>query len=431
MGGVETWMISLSSRLRARGHDCELFFFNHGPMERNLPRELPVHFGDLSDLLKLVRSRGFELVHANNTDWHVGVGAVRSLGAKLVLTSHGRSAPTWNSANCDALVSCCRWEAEEQQSLTGVSFQTVLNGIDTKRFTPAPVAETTGPPIVAWVGRGVNVEQKRIDKLAAIAPDLHQSGIRLRLVEAYGPEEVAKVAPEAVRALLPVAEFWGAVPVERMADFYREVAASGGCVISTSSFEGLPLTLLEAQACGCPAIGPDVRGVNECIDPEHGGVLYPFEMEARELAALVIETLGDKSEMRKRREACERFAREQFSLERMAREYLEIYEQVLKNGSKSFSQAGSLFGLMPRLGWRGFIEHCWSGGHSQYLASLKLSEQGEWKLASQAARSALFTCPTLFTRPPRALHLLKTQLRSKFPPVAEESARSPRADNKD
>ncbi|MBD0373705.1 MAG: glycosyltransferase family 4 protein, partial [Pyrinomonadaceae bacterium] len=314
MGGVETWMVSLSSQLLARGHQCELFFFNHGPMEQNLPPDITAHFGDLADLLKLVSSQGFDLVHANSTDWHMGVAAVRSLGAKLVLTSHGRSVPTWNPLNCDALVSCSRWEAEEQQALTGVPVRTVLNGIDTGRFKAAEVTEVAGPPIVAWIGRGINVEQKRIDKLAAIAPLLHRGGERLHLVEPYGPEEVSKVAPEAVRALLPVVDFWGAVPVEEMAAFYLKVAASGGCVLSTSSFEGLPLTLLEAQAAGCPAIGPDVRGVNECIDPKHGGFLYPFETQVEELASLIIKTLGNADEMRWRRAACAQFARDQFSL---------------------------------------------------------------------------------------------------------------------
>lgn len=415
MGGVETWMVSLSSQLRARGHQCELFFFTHGPMEQNLPSDVVAHFGDLADLLKLVSSQGFDVVHANSTDWHKGVAAVRSVGARLVITSHGRSSPAWNPLNCDALVSCSRWEAEELQTLTGAPVTTVLNGIDTRRFKAAEVTEVAGPPIVAWVGRGVNVEQKRIDKLAAIAPLLQEGGVRLHLVEPYGPEEVSKVAPEAVSALLPVAGFWGAVPIEEMAVFYLKVAASGGCVLSTSSFEGLPLTLLEAQAAGCPAIGPDVRGVNECIDPRHGGLLYPFEMEAAELASLILKTLGDAGEMRWRRTACAKFARDEFSLERMAGDYLKIYEDVLQNRRQSFSPARSLFGLMPRLGWRGFLEHCWSGGHCQYLASQKLAEEGLWRLAKVAAHSALFTCPTLFTRPQRAYHLLKTELRSKFP----------------
>lgn len=414
MGGVETWMVSLSSMLRARGHDCELFFFNHGPMERNLPEDVTAHFGDLADLLKLVHSKGFELVHANSTDWHTGIAAVRLLGVKLVLTSHGRNVPTWNPLNSDALVSCSRWEAEEQRKQTGVLVETVLNGIDIERFKAAEVNETKGPPIVAWIGRGVNVEQKRIDKLAGIAPLLHKAGLRLHLVEPYGPDEVSKVAPEAVNALRGVADFWAAVPVEKMAGFYLEVAASGGCVLSTSSFEGLPLTLLEAQAAGCPAIGPDVRGVNECISPEHGGILYPFEIGAEELSALIIKTLGNEDEMRWRRSASEKFAREEFSLERMTGDYLKIYEKAMRSPRQGFSTERSLFGVWPKLGWKGYLEHCWSGGHCQYLASQKLAAQGEWRLAEIAARSALSSCPTLFTRPQRAFHLLKTELWSKF-----------------
>jgi glycosyltransferase involved in cell wall biosynthesis len=414
MGGVETWMVSLSSMLRARGHDCELFFFNHGPMEQHLPEDVTAHFGDLADLLKLVHSKGFDLIHANSTDWHTGIAAVRHLGVKLVLTSHGRNVPTWNPLNSDALVSCSRWEAEEQEAETGVPVQTVLNGIDTERFKASQVTETKGPPIVAWIGRGVNVEQKRIDKLASIAPFLHKAGLRLHLVEPYGPDEVSKVAPEAVSTLQPIADFWGAVPVEKMAGFYLEVAASGGCVLSTSSFEGLPLTLLEAQAAGCPAIGPDVRGVNECISPEHGGLLYPFEMEAWDLAALIIKTLGDADEMRWRRSACEKFAREEFSLERMTGDYLKVYEKALRTPRKSLSMERSLVGVWPRLGWKGYLEQCWSGGHCQYLASQKLAAEGQWRLAEIAARSALSTCPTLFTRPQRAFHFLKTELRSKF-----------------
>jgi hypothetical protein len=142
-------------------------------------------------------------------------------------------------------------------------------------------------------------------------------------------------------------------------------------------------------------------------------------MEAGQLARLVIETLGNSDEMRRRRKACATFAREQFSLDRMTGEYLKIYEEALRARSKSFSGGRSLFDLMPRLGWKGYLEYCWSGGHCQYSASRRLAEQGEWRLASVAGRSALFTCPTLFTRPLRAFHLLKTQLRAKFYAKAE------------
>jgi len=327
MGGVETLMIALASIYRHYGHECEIFFFEHGPMEPYLPKDCVVHFGGLADCMRLVRSRGFDVVHANSTDWEIGMSALHETGAKLILTSHGWVVPGWTAANCDALAGCAEWLAREQQEYADFPIQVVLNGVDTDKFK-IKESPATAPPIVAWVGRGVALEHKRIDKLAAIAPALHKAGVRLRLVEPYGPDKVAEVTPEAVRILRPLVESWGRIPVERMPDFYQEVAASGGCLVSTSSYEGLPMTLLEAQACGCPVIGPDVCGVNECLDPAHGSVLYPFEMEADKLANLVIETLRDTERMRWRSEACARYMREQFSLQRMAEDYLCIYQEA-------------------------------------------------------------------------------------------------------
>ncbi len=427
MGGVETLMIALASALKSHGHQCEIFFFNHGPMEQYLPADGAVHFGDLTDCLKLIKSRGFDVVHANSTDWHTGIAAVRGVGAKLVLTSHGRTALTWTSANCDAFTSCCKWQARDQQAVTDVFIHEVLNGINIDKFKPGDKAVSASSPIVAWVGRGTDVEQKRIDKLAAIAPALHNAGVRLQLVESYGPQQVAEVLPDAARALLPIAEFWGALPMEQMPDFFRQVAASGGCVISTSSFEGLPLTLLEAQACGCPVIAPDVRGVNECVAPEHGGLLYPFEMEPEQLTSLVIDTLRDTERMQWRREESVRHMREQFSMERMAQDYLRIYHKALHPPRKKhLGRLRSWIKLASLLRWAGYVEHCWTVGHHLYQLSERLAKQGEWGLAAVAARTALTISPTLYARPQRLLHLLKTQVRLR--PLLKESSEQGNSD---
>ncbi len=415
MGGVETLMLALAAILRSYGHQCELFFFNHGPLEQYLPADCAAHFGSLADCLKLVDAQGFDVVHANSTDWHVGISAVSGTRARLVLTSHGRSVPTWNSTNCDALASCCQWEGDEQQAFTDLKIRYVPNGIDTDRFRPDEKAAPSSPPIVAWVGRGNDLTQKRIDKLALIAPALREAGVRLWLVEPYGPEEVAKVSPESAHALLSTADFWGAVPLAKMPAFFQEVAASCGCLISTSSFEGLPLTLLEAQACGCPVIGPDVRGVNECVDPEHGGLLYPFEMESGQLAALVLDTLSDTKKMEWRREACVRYARERFCLQRMAQDYLSVYQETLQQKRRTpLAGARNWLQLTRALGWRGYLEHCWLAGHRQYEASRELAERGELDLALLAARSALATCPSLYARPARLSHLLRIGMRQRF-----------------
>ncbi len=411
VGGIETFMISLSQALRARGHQCELFFFERGPMEQYIPADCVAHFGGLADCLKLAGARNFDVVHATRDDWDVGISAVRNLGAKLIITNHGGKSLVWTSATCDALTGVSKWIAEEQQPLTDLPVQVVMNGIATNRFKPGNVSGTNPAPIVAWVGRGIAVEHKRIDKFAAMAPLLHRAGLRIWLAEPYGPARVGEVLPDATRALQQVAEFWGSVPIARMPDFYRKVAASGGCLVSTSVWEAFGLVLAEAMACGCMVIGPDVGGVNEVVNPAHGGLLYPFETGSVELADLIVKALRDKELMRRQREAGVWYARERFDLNRMAEEYLRVYEAAPSPQLTSMAGIRARLRLSPLFHWADYLGHCWTPGHHQFETSQELVEQQEWKLAAAAARASLTTCPTLFVSPKRLAHLLKTQVR--------------------
>jgi glycosyltransferase involved in cell wall biosynthesis len=431
IGGVEAFMVGLREELRAAGHQCEFFFFERGPMAEHLPAGSIAHFGDLSDCMKLVRERGFDIVHANSSDWRNGIAAVRTCGARLVITAHGMVVRGWNSTNCDALVCCSQWQADEQTKYTDLAVQTVLNGIDTSLFKPADTAtradasiaftssnnagQASAPdasaPILAWVGRANDMVHKRIDRLAALAPQLRAAGVRLWIADPTGFSEVEAVVPEAARTLRQHVEFWGAVTKERLPAFFRAVAASGGCVLSTSVREGLPMALIEAQACGCPVVGSDVRGVNEVVRPEHGGLLYPFETDAGELSKLLLDTLGDSEAMRERREACARFAHERFSLRRMARDYMRIYREALEASHERRAGVRARLWLAPLLDWDDYVERRWTAGVRQYETSRKLAGQGEWALASAAARLSFVTCPTLYARPARLAHLLKILLR--------------------
>ena len=412
IGGVEAFMVALAKTLRAKGHECEFFFFTRGPMEERLPPGFPVHFGDLSDCLKLVRSKRFDIVHANSSDLRNGISAVRNVGAKLVITAHGMVVPGWNSTNCDAFACCSRWQADEQKAFTDLPIHQVFNGLDLSEFRPTEKVPVSfdEKPIVAWVGRGIDMVHKKIDKLSAIAPALTQAGIRIWIADPHGPEEVEKVVPEAARTLKTFAEFWGVVPREKLPQFFRDVAASGGCVLSTSIREGLPMSLTEAQACGCPAIGADVIGVNEVVDPAHGGVLYPYDSTPERLTELVITTLRDVEGMRQRREECVRFTHERFSLEKMAQAYEGIYEEALSRGkSRLAMRARMVFG--PLLNWNEYVERRWTAGLAHYEASVKLAGEHEWELATGLARLSFYTSPSLYLRPRRFAQLLKIILR--------------------
>ena len=417
VGGVSTFMLSLRSALVALGHECELFFFNRGTMEAHLPPDVPVHFGTLPDCMRLVERRGFDVVHANNIDWATGISAVRHIGVRLVLTAHKarESAWTygWNSGNCDALVAVSQWVRDGLQPFTDVPIQVIQNGIDMDRFNGAGESRESAPAIVAWIGRGGS-PLKGLEKLAEVAPGLRRAGLRLWILDQHGPGQSRALYPGAVKVLEPLAERWGGVPFERMPGVYRDIAASGGCVISTSVREGLPLTLLEAQACGCTVVASDVQGNNECVFPEHGGVLFPAAMPGDEVAALVAQTLSDERRLRQRQDAARSFVRAHFSLRRMAERYAALYVQGPRGSAGDMAaRVRARLRLSPLVHWSDYLEQRWGVGYEQFVSSRVLAEGGEWRLAAGAGRASLRTSPTIFLKPRRLAHLVSLWMRER------------------
>ena len=409
IGGVEAFMASLASALMARGHQCEFFFFNRGPMADHLPAGL-VHFGDLTDCIRLVRSRRYDIVHANSSDLRNGIAAVREVGARLVITAHGMVVAGWNSATTDALVCCSRWQTREQTPLTDLTIETIYNGIDLNTFKPAR-APVEGPPIVGWIGRGADMVHKRIDTFAAAAEVLCRHGVRIRVADPDGPEEVVKVAPKAAETLRSVSEFWGRVAKSDLPAFYQQIAASGGCVVSTSVREGFGLALVEAQACGCPIVGPNVRGVNEVVAPD-AGILYPAVSTPPEIASLVLECLSDAASLSRRRDTSVRWVAEHFNLDTMTTRYIQVYERTLRNRSLSAWSFRIRYWLAPLLNWQAYVEGRWTAGRCHYEASRKFLSEGDASLAWITARLALITCPSLYLKPRRLAHLTRTFARA-------------------
>ncbi|HEX2971489.1 MAG TPA: glycosyltransferase family 4 protein [Tepidisphaeraceae bacterium] len=408
IGGVETWMIALAGVYRSLGHVCDIFWLGKEGLEGEQEANGVIRRGSLAECIELILARGCDVVHASTSDWDAGMAVVHRLpeAPRLVLTNHGEIYPMWNSWNCDAIAGCSRWTAQDQQRWTDLPVYLVFNGIDLTRFS-APERIDGGPPIVAWVGRGDDMIQKRIDKLAAVAPMLRSRGLRIWIADPRGPE---KVPAEVARVVRPLAERWSGVAVEEMPEFLRAVAASGGCVLSTSAFEGLPLALVEAQACGCPVIGPDVRGVNECVEAAGGGVLYPFDTKAEELAAIISQTVGDEEGMRWRREACGEFVRQRFSLPRMAEEYLRIY-QAKTQGIRS---GVSALRMRLRAAWpiryRPYVRRRWAAAHSQYQCFTEFMHKGERRWAKLVASTSVRTCATIYLRPARLKSLVKAMV---------------------
>ena len=70
-------------------------------------------------------------------------------------------------------------------------------------------------------------------------------------------------------------DFRGSVDNEEVTRIYN--TGNMNLIVNTSSSEGLPVSLMEAFACGIPAVAPNVGGIPEIIDDGVNGFLFPLD----------------------------------------------------------------------------------------------------------------------------------------------------------
>ena len=80
-------------------------------------------------------------------------------------------------------------------------------------------------------------------------------------------------------------KFWGFRPNDELEDIYASIRPD--VFITTSSTEGLPVTVQEAFCMGIPAIGTSVGGIPELIIHNKTGILLPAEPSAEEVSAAI------------------------------------------------------------------------------------------------------------------------------------------------
>jgi glycosyltransferase involved in cell wall biosynthesis len=113
-----------------------------------------------------------------------------------------------------------------------------------------------------------------------------------------------------------------------LADVPRVLAASDVFVLS-SLWEGMPLSLLEAMAAGCPAVATDVGGVAEVLDHGAVGLMVPPSDPAA-LAQAIGECLDDPQRARRRASAAQAFAEQNYGMETMIRRWEKVYLRELR-----------------------------------------------------------------------------------------------------
>ena len=201
------------------------------------------------------------------------------------------------------------------------SLHVVPCGIDVERFTPGN--ERLTPPRVLSVARLVPVKNPRL--LLEACAVLRSRDVLFRCV--LLGDGVCRDEVQMLRRVLRLEEYVevaGAVDQAEVLSRWR--SATVGVLSSVS--EGMPLSLMEAAACGVPVVAPRVGGVPELVEDGVTGLLFP-PGDALALADGVQRLLWEKETAREMGEAARRRAVERFSLRRQVDRLLELWNSVL------------------------------------------------------------------------------------------------------
>jgi glycosyltransferase involved in cell wall biosynthesis len=182
-----------------------------------------------------------------------------------------------------------------------------------------------GEFVVAAVGRLTVIKNHRmLLEAARRALDLAPPGLRLRFVLVGGGELEGELRGRSAAL--------GLGDRVVFAGWRRDLAriyAACDAVALTSDNEGTPVALIEALACGRPAVATDVGGVSDVLEGGRFGLLVPRGDAAR-FADAILRLASDPA-LRERLAAGARpSALERFSIEGLVRTMDALYSELLR-----------------------------------------------------------------------------------------------------
>jgi Glycosyltransferase len=206
----------------------------------------------------------------------------------------------------------------------GTHIHVVPCGVDTLYFCPVPGSEPhVGVPLIVCVAR--QVEVKNLMLLLQACALLRQRGVEFRCVMAGdGPVREQLVEQRTSLGLNNIVELPGALEQSQVLNLWQRASVG----VLTSDNEGMPVCLMEAAACGVPAVATAVGGIPELVQDGVTGFLCKKD-NAKEIAS-AIELLLTDDELRRRMGAGARLrAEREFSVVRQVDQLQQIWARAL------------------------------------------------------------------------------------------------------
>jgi glycosyltransferase involved in cell wall biosynthesis len=364
VGGAEIVTGNVLRRLPRDRYEVRLYFLHEaGTIGRDLlagefegVEHLCAHRRDVRGAFALARRLGefrpglvWCLDHVDAM-WLGRFAALRARVPAMVIASHstglvganGRVRPSFGWRErvllefVTRIIAVSRTHARYLASVTGLAparIAVIENGIDIARW-PAVTEETRRQ---ARNILGIGADEQVVTMVAALRPEkahevlfdsiaaLAGKGRRVRvLLAGDGPRREALGQRVQALGIGSQVEFLG-----NRRDVAQLLHASDVVVLpSHDVVETLPLSLLEAMACGVPVVASRVGSVAEIVvDGETGLLVAPGQ--AAELGVAIGATLDDRAGARRRAELARKRVETYYSLDRTTSGYRRLFDDMM------------------------------------------------------------------------------------------------------
>jgi teichuronic acid biosynthesis glycosyltransferase TuaC len=267
----------------------------------------------------------------------------RQLGKPLVITARGtdlnliprhalpRRMIRWAASVADASITVCQALKDVllELDVPDEKIHVLRNGVDLELFRPLDreaLRRSHGLSDLVLLSVGHLIERKGHHLVIEAIRDLPHATL---LIVGDGPERSALERLVARLGLPARVRFLGALPQDRLPELY----SLADMLVLASSREGWANVLLEAMACGTPAVATRIWGTPEVVAEPAAGRL----VEERSPAALA-RGIRDLQGSPPERSATRAYA-ERFSWDATTRGQLELFSSILEG--RPAKQAGA------------------------------------------------------------------------------------------
>jgi glycosyltransferase involved in cell wall biosynthesis len=330
-GGLSAFCRNLAAGLSRLGCVVDVYCFSKDWAFEDAIRSVSrATFKPPASFISVIACGGYDVVHASTCavgyPFSVPARASRAgFEGRLVVTAHYLAETELPLSLIDCVTAVSSPVAAALSRRNAVDIRVVQNGIDVEHFSPGEAVDrtpSTDKPILAWIGRAADPYAKDVDGFLYLAASDQTGEYDYWIVDG---------SPEVSPTMCRLSEWFSrhrlryerGVSYDQLPDFYRRVAASGGAVVSTSVQEASPLSLLEAWACRCVTVVPEVPGFEHAIEARAS--VHYRRADGIDGLQRAVRVATEPGGQRRLGEAGFDLARTRYDRDTMSRAYLSLY----------------------------------------------------------------------------------------------------------